>query len=49
MAPPCSTSFLLPIFVLSGHPVVFQWSRMVLGFLSTLGVSNPYCMYFTAG
>lgn len=38
MTLPCLTSLLLPILILSGHPLVFQWSRRVLGFLSVLGV-----------
>lgn len=37
MAPPCPTSLPLPILVLSGRPLVFQWSWRVLGFLSVLG------------
>lgn len=43
MTPPCPiTRLLLSILILSGHPLVFQWPRRVLGFLSVLGVSNPY-------
>lgn len=49
MTPPCPTSLLLPILFLSWHPLLFQGTRRVLRFLSVLGVSNPYCTYFTAG